>query len=93
MYKSKQLPHPWIKIIHSYTHTMDEKWIFLLIINRDTSENLYRRLVEIEKSSPPPGPPTLKSSISMEGSQCKGKLGTSNNECSKGQRGCKLKHI
>ena len=37
---------------------MDEKWKFLLIINRDTSDNLYWHLVETEKPSPPPRPPS-----------------------------------
>ena len=71
------------KNIHSYTHTMDEKWIFLLIINRDTSDKLCRNLVKIERPSAPPGPPPLQSSISMEISQDNGKLGKSINGCSK----------
>ena len=45
---------------------MDEKWIFLLIMNIDTSDNLCRHLVEMEKPSPPPRPPPLESSVSME---------------------------
>ena len=66
------------KKIHSYTHTMDEEWIFKLIINIDTSDKLCRHLVEIERPSPPPGPPPLQSSISMEISQAdKGNLGKS----------------
>ena len=59
------------KNIHSHTHVMDEKWIFLLIINIDTSEKLCRNLFEIERSSPPP----LQSSISMESSQKMESLG------------------
>ena len=78
MYKSKQL-HPWIKNIHSYTNTMDEKWIFLFIINRDISGKLCRHLVETKKPSPPP----LQSSISMASSQDNDKLGKSINGCSK----------
>ena len=74
------------KNIHSYTHTMDEKWIFLLIVNIDTSDKLCRHLVEIERSSPPPRPPPLQSSISMTSSQDNGNLGKSINGCSKGQR-------
>ena len=70
MHKLKQI-HPWIKNIHSYTHTMDEKWIFILIINKDISDKLYWHLVEIERLSPPP----LQSSKSMAISQDKGKLG------------------
>ena len=58
--------------IHSYTHTMDEKLIFLLIINRDTSDNLCWHLVKIERPTPPPGPPPLQSSISMASSQDNG---------------------
>ena len=72
---------------------MDEKWIFLLIINIDNSDKLYRHLVEMEKPIPPPRPPPLQSSISMESLQGNGKLGKSNNVCSKGTKlGCKLKH-
>ena len=44
---------------------MDKKWIFLLIINIDTSDKLCRHLVGIERPSPPPRPPPLQSSISM----------------------------
>ena len=44
---------------------MDEKWIFLLIINEDISDKICRHLVETEKSSPPPGPPPLQSFVSM----------------------------
>ena len=43
------------KIIHSYTNTMDKKWIFLLIKNIDISDKLCRHLVEIEKPSHPTG--------------------------------------
>ena len=74
------------KNIHSYTNTMDEKWIFLLIINKDISEKLCPHLVETEKLSPPPRPPPLQSSISMESSQDNDKLGNNINGCSKGQR-------
>ena len=74
------------KNIHSYAHTMDEKWIFLLIINRDTSDKLCQHLVKSERLSPPPGTPPLQSSILMEISQDNGKLGKSINGCSKGQR-------
>ena len=52
--------------IFIFTHIMDEKWIFLLNVNRDTNEYLCRHLVEIEKPSPPPGPPPLQSSISRQ---------------------------
>ena len=38
---------------------MDEKYIFLLIMNKDNIENLYRHLVEMKKPSPPPRPPQL----------------------------------
>ena len=65
---------------------MDKKWIFLLIMNRDNSEKLYRHLVEMEKLIPLPRPPPLQSSISMESLQSNAKLGKSNNVCSKGQR-------
>jgi len=65
---------------------MDEKWIFLLIMNRDNSDKLCWHLVEIEKLSPPPRPPPLKSSISMERLQRNGNLRKRNNVCSKGQR-------
>ena len=51
--------------IHSHTHVMDDKWIFLLIMNKDNSDKLCRRLIKMEKPSPPPGPPPLQSSISM----------------------------
>ena len=65
---------------------MDEKWIFLLIMNKDNSDKLCRHLVKTEKLSPPPRPPPLQSSISMASSQGNAKLGKSNNVCSKGQR-------
>ena len=71
------------KNIHSYTNTMDEKWIFLLIINIDTSDKLCWNLVKIERLSPPPGPPQLQSSISVEISQHNGNLGKKINEYSK----------
>ena len=62
---------------------MDEKWIFLLNINRDISGKFCWHLVGIERLSPPPGSPPLNSSISMEISQNNGKLGKSINGCSK----------
>ena len=65
---------------------MDEKWIFLLIINIDTSDKLCRHLVEIKRPSPPPGPPSLQSYISMASSQDNDKLGKSINGCLIGQR-------
>ena len=71
---------------------MDEKWIFLLIINKDNNEKLYRHLVETEKLSPPPGPPPLQSSITMASLQSKGNLGKSSTTCSKETKGCRLKH-
>ena len=69
---------------------MDKKSIFLLIINIDNSDKLYWHLVEMEKLSPPPGPPPLQSSISMASLQSNGKLGKRNNVCSKGQRDADL---
>ena len=74
------------KNIHSHTHVIDEKWIFLLIMNRDNSDKLCRHLFEMEKLNPPPGPPPHQSSISIASSQDNGKLGKNNNLCSKGQR-------
>ena len=71
------------KNIYSYTHTLAEKWIFLLIINRDTSDKLCRHLIEIERPIPPPMPPPHESSKSMEISQDNGKLGKRINGCSK----------
>ena len=65
---------------------MDKKWMFLLIMNIDNSDKLYRHLVEKEKPSPPPGPPPLQSSISIASLQNNGKLGKSSDVCSKGQR-------
>ena len=65
--------------IHIHTHVMDEKWIFLLIINRDNSDKLYRHLVETEKQSPPP----LQSSFSMTSLQDNGNLRKRKNVCSK----------
>ena len=62
---------------------MDDKWIFLLNINRDISDKLCRHLIKIEKPSPPPGPPPLQSSIPMTSSQNNGKLGKSINGYSK----------
>ena len=62
---------------------MDEKCIFLLIINRDICDKLCRHLVETEKLSPPPRPPPLQSSISMASSQDNGKIGKRINGCSK----------
>ena len=44
-------------------------------MNRDSSDKLFRHLVEMEKPSPPPGPPPLQSSISMASSKENGKLG------------------
>ena len=70
------------KNIHSHTHVMDEKCIFLLIINIDNSDKFCQHLVEMEKPSPPP----LQYSISMESLQYNENLGKSNNVCSKGQR-------
>ena len=67
--------------IHSYAHTMDEKWIFILIINIDTSDKLCQHLVEIKRLSPPLGPPPIPSSISMASSQDNGNLGKSKNVC------------
>ena len=58
---------------------MDEKWIFLFIINKDINDKQFWHLIEIEKPSPPPGPLPLKSSISMAISQDNGKLGKSIN--------------
>ena len=74
------------KNIHSHTHVMDEKWIFLLIMNRDNSDKLCPHLLETEKSSPPPGPPPLQSSISMANLQDNGKFGKRSNVYSKVQR-------
>ena len=65
---------------------MDEKWIFVINVNRDTNDNLSWNLVEIEKPRPQPEPPPLQSSISMAISKDNGKLGKSSNVCSKGQR-------
>ena len=55
-------------------------------MNRDNSDKLCWHLVEIEKLSPPPRPPPLKSSISMERLQRNGNLRKRKNVCSKGQR-------
>ena len=74
------------KNIHSHTHVMDEKWIFLLIMNIDNNDKLFRNLSEMEKLSPPRGPPPLQSSISIENLQNNGNLGKSSNVCSEGQR-------
>ena len=63
------------KNIHSHTHAMGEKWIFLLMMNIDNSDKLCQNFVEMEKLSPPP----LQPSISMEKLQSKGKLGKRNN--------------
>ena len=65
---------------------MDEKWIFLLNVNRDTNENLCRHLVEIEKPSPPLGPPPLQSSISRQAHKDKGKIGKEHQWLLQGQR-------
>ena len=48
--------------------------------------NSIQHLVEIERPSPPLGPPPLQSSISMASSQDNGKLGKSINGFSKGKR-------
>ena len=85
MYKLKQL-HQRIKNIHSYAHTMDDKWILILIINKDTSDKSCRHLVGIERPSPPLEPLPLQSSISMESLQGNENIGKRNNVCSKGQR-------
>ena len=55
-------------------------------MNIDNSNKLHRHLVEMDKPSPPPRPPPLQSSISMEILHDNGKLGKSSNVCSKGQR-------
>ena len=65
---------------------MDEKWIFLLIMNRDNNDKLYRHLIEMEKPIPPPRPLPLQSSISMASLQDNGNIGKSSNVFSKGQR-------
>ena len=62
---------------------MDEKWIFLLIVNMDISEKICWHLVEMDKPSPPHVPPPLQSSISTKISQGNDKLGKSINGCSK----------
>ena len=55
-------------------------------MNRANSEKLCWHLDEIRRPIPPPGPPPLQSSISMESSQDNDKLGKSINGFSKGQR-------
>ena len=65
---------------------MDEKWIFLLIMNIDNSDKLCQHLIETKKLIPPPRTPLLQSSISMESSQDNGKVGKSVNGYSIGQR-------
>ena len=65
-------------VIHMY-------WM-RLIMNRNNNDKLYQHLVEMEKLSPRPGPTSLQYSISMKILQINGKLGKSNNVCSKGQR-------
>ena len=57
------------KNIHSYTNTMDKKWIFLLIIDIGISDKLWRHLVEIEKTIPPY---KRKSHKTMESQRTKG---------------------
>ena len=68
---------------------MDEKWIFLLIINRD---RIVTNFVGTSSKQRKPSPPPLQSSISMEILQIKGNLGKSIIVCSKGTKGCRLKH-
>ena len=62
---------------------MDEKLIFLLIINKYTSDKSCQHLVGIERQIPPLEPPPIQSSISMASSQDNGKLGKSINSYSK----------
>ena len=69
------------KNIHSNAYVTDEKWIFLLIMNRDNSDKLCWHLIKTEKPSPPPGSPPLQSSMSMESSQNNGKIGKISNVC------------
>ena len=65
---------------------MDKKYIFLLIMNIDNSDKICRHFIKIENLSPPPGPPPLQSSISMESLQVNGKLWKRSNVFSKGKR-------
>ena len=58
---------------------MDEKWIFLLNMNKDANEKLCGNLAKIEKSSPPLGPPPLQSSISSQSHKTKESLGKRTN--------------
>ena len=71
---------------------MDDKYIFLLLTSRDNSDKICWHLIETKKLSPPSGPPPLQSSISMASLQSKWKLRKRNNVCSKGTKGCILKH-
>ena len=78
------------KNIHSYTQALDEKWIFLLIINKDIT--VKNSVVTSSNPIPPPGPLLLQLSISMASLQGNGKLGKSNTVYSKGTKECRLKH-
>ena len=78
--------------IHSYAHVLDRKWIFLLIKHRYNSDKICWHFFEPKKLSPPPGPPPLQSSITMEILQSNGNIGKSSNVCSKGTKGCRLKN-
>ena len=72
--------------IHSHTHVMGEKWIFLLIMNIDNSDKLCRHLVEMENRVLHLGlhhfnPPSQWQA--WEEQQC----------VLKWTKGCKLKHV
>ena len=63
-----------------------EKYISINQIRDYISDNLYRHVYELEKLSPPPGPPPIQSSPSLDSKlTSKGKL-EKNTKCSKGQR-------
>ena len=65
---------------------MDEKWIFLLIMNRDNNEKICQHLIEMEKLSLTPMPTPLQYSIAMEILQENRNFGNISNVCSNGQR-------
>ena len=54
-------------------------------MNIDNNDKLCWHLVEMEKLSPPLGPPPLQSSISIASLEDNQNLGNNNNVCSKGQ--------
>ena len=66
------------------------KWLFVLIKKRYNSDKLCWHFFESEEPSPPPGPPSLQSSITMQAYKAKESLGRETLCAPKGQRDADL---